>query len=118
MNSEPSRLDRIESAIEAHDRQIELLFTALSQTNDVQRTMLEAINRLGTTMVDLAQTVDGVSQQHQQLAERQQQLAERQQRFAEEQQQLAERQRETDERFNVLLEEVRFLIRRMDNTDG
>ncbi|OLP16477.1 hypothetical protein BST81_21095 [Leptolyngbya sp. 'hensonii'] len=100
-HSEPSRLDRIEAVLEAHNQQIEsnsqqieLLFTALLQTNEVQRSMLDSIQRLSDTVERVAQ---------------------RQAELAEEQRQQLERQRKSDERFNVLLEEVRFLIRRLDD---
>ena len=61
-----------------HDRQIDVLFTALSQTTEVQRSLAESmqgmnrsIERMGTAMADLAHTLDTVIQRQDEMAERQ-----------------------------------------------
>lgn len=77
----------------------------------------EEIGELRETVAELSNNVDGVritAQALLQVAAQQQQAS---QRHEEEMEQLKQRQAESDERFNTLLAEVRYLIRRGDIRD-
>lgn len=78
----------------------------------VERWTDEMLDELASSTSDLKQTVNGLTITSQALL----QIAAQHQRKSEE---LEQRQAENDHRFNVLLEEVRFLIRNQnDNQDS
>ena len=112
MNSEPSRLDRIEAIVHSNARAIAGLAAEFAEERAEQRNVMGALTQMMQVAAEERAELRG---QILELARAQQQMAERQEQMAERQEQMAERQRETDERFNILLEEVRFLIRRMDH---
>lgn len=81
----------------------------------VERWTDEMLDRLASSVSDLRETVDGLSVTSQALlqlaAQQQQQSREIDERLIK----LEEEKAENDRRFNVLLEEVRFLIRNQNN---
>ncbi len=99
------------------DEMLDELASSVSELREGMGELREEMGQLRETVAELSNNVDGVritAQALLQVAAQQQQAS---QRHEEEMQQLKQRQAESDERFNTLLAEVRYLIRRGDTRD-
>ncbi|MDJ1183336.1 hypothetical protein [Roseofilum casamattae] len=77
----------------------------------VERWTDEMLDELASSIRETQQTVQGLTVTAQALMQVAAQNQEKMNRFEDEMESLKQRQAESDERFNVLLEEVRYLIR-------
>jgi hypothetical protein len=82
-----------------------------AELKEVARALTNHSERMTTTFMNLMDTMAEIAQrQEQHKAENDQRQAENEQRHAEN----AQRQAESDQRFNILLEEIRFINRRIN----
>lgn len=80
----------------------------------VERWTDERLDELASSVADLRDSVDGLKVTAQALLQIAAQSQQKMNNFEQEMELIKQRQAENDERFNVLLEEVRYLIRRND----
>ncbi|MEN9222012.1 MAG: hypothetical protein Q6L60_15360 [Thermostichus sp. HHBFW_bins_43] len=80
--------------------------------------LVDAQLRFQEQLGDMAGILRQVVQRVDQVAQRMDQVVANQERHEQELQEFRQRQAETDQRFNVLLEEVRYLIRRQEPEPG
>ncbi len=101
-------LDKLADRVEQVTDRVEQVADSVEQIKDSVAEVRDSVDGLRVTTQALLQ----VAAQHQQRMDRfEENMESIRQQHAEEMEKISQRQAENDQRFNILLEEVRFLIR-------
>lgn len=79
--------------------------------------LVDAQLRFQQQLGDMAGVVRDLAENQRQIIQQQEWMMERQEWMMQRQEQILHRLEESDQRFNVMLQEIRFLIRRLPPTD-
>jgi len=94
-----------------NDEMLDELASTVAELRESVTEVKESVTELRESVTEVRDSVDGLRITAQALLQVAAQSQSRMDRFDEEMDLLKQRQAESDQRFNVLLEEVRFLIR-------
>ena len=99
------------------DEMLDELASSVTELREGITDVKDGIDGLRITSQALLQVAAQSQRDMEAMKERQTDLEQRHAEFEQQQTELRQRQAETDQRFNILLEEVRFLIRGTQATD-
>ncbi len=93
------------------DEMLDKLASSVEQVTDRIEQVTDNVEQMKDSVEQVRDSVDGLRVTTQALLQVAAQTQRRMDRFEEEMEKIRQRQAENDQRFNILLEEVRFLIR-------
>lgn len=104
-------LDELASSVSGMRDSITEMRDSITEMRDSITEMRDGMTEMGDSITDIRDSIDGLRVTTQALLQVAAQSQRRMEQFDQEMQLMKQRQADNDERFNVLLEEVRYLIR-------